>query len=290
VWAMAGDSLLIGVALAAAAATCYDGALALQATQARDTHEDEGLRIKLLLTLLREPRWVLAGFLGIAGWPLEIAAFAFAPLTVVQPTMSLGLVVLMILGSRLLHERVGPREIGATIAIGVGVGAIAAVAPHHHDEHVTLWKLAVVGGALLAIAAAPYVTRGRHPLLLAGSAGSAYALSAVMTKLITDDLGRGRWGFVAVWVALTVAIVAIGMLSEMTALQRDAATRVGPVIFVVQAVLPVLAAPFLVHETWSHPLVTLAALVVVAVGAAVLSAAPPVADLVGAGHGDGSPA
>jgi hypothetical protein len=281
---MADTSLIAGVVLAAGAATCYDGALALQVTGVRDTHDDEGLRIALLLSLLRNPRWVLAGFLAIAGWPLEIAALALAPLTVVQPTMSLGLVVLLILGAHMLHERVGPREIGATVAIGVGVAAIAVVAPHHTNHHPSLWKLLVVGGALLAIAGAPYLTRIRRPLLLASSAGAAYALSAITTKLITADGARGRYGFVALWVGLTVVVVGIGMLSEMTALQRSAATRVGPVIFVFQAVLPVLAAPFLVGETWSDPAITLLGLAVVAVGAAILSAAPPVADLVDASH------
>lgn len=286
--AMAGDSLLLGVVLAAGAAACYDGAVALQAADARETHDDDALRVSLLFKLMRKRRWMLGSLLALAGWPLQIGALALAPLTAVQPTMSLGLILLLFLGSRMLNERVGRIEIGATLAIATGVAAIALVAPAHTNPAVVLWKLAVVGGLLMVIAALPYLARARRrlPVLLTASAGAAYTLGAVATKLITDDAHRGRTAYVVAWVAITVGVTLIGMLSETTALQRSAATKVAPAIFVVQAVLPVLAAPLLVGERWQHPEVLLPALAVVALGAGVLGASRQVADLVGASHAD----
>jgi hypothetical protein len=102
-------SVAAGIALGAAAACCFDGAVALQALQAR---AEPGL-----LGLLRRPRWLAATALAIAGWPLQIAALALAPLTVVQPALALGLVLLLALGVRLLGEPARPRDFAAAAAI-----------------------------------------------------------------------------------------------------------------------------------------------------------------------------
>src|SRR4051812_10153354 len=99
---MTAAELLGGIVLAAGAAACFDGAVALQAIEARAVPAARGAG--LLRSLLQRPRWLLATGLAVLGWPLQIAALALAPLTVVQPTLAVGLVLLLALGVRLLHE------------------------------------------------------------------------------------------------------------------------------------------------------------------------------------------
>ena len=79
--------------------------------------------------LVRRPLWVGATALSLLGWPLQIIALAHAPLTLVQPVLALGLLLLLFLGVRILGEHVGPREIAAVVLIIASVGVFAWAAP-----------------------------------------------------------------------------------------------------------------------------------------------------------------
>ena len=51
--------------------------------------------------IARPPAGATASLLG---WPLQIVALAHAPLTLAEPVLALGLVLLLILGVRILGE------------------------------------------------------------------------------------------------------------------------------------------------------------------------------------------
>src|SRR3954451_9722999 len=121
--------LALGFALAFAAACCYETGYALQALEARRAPPERAMRASLMTYLVRRPLWVGATALSLVGWPLQIAALSMAPLTVVQPTLALGLLLLLGLGVRVLHERVGAREIFAVILIIASVAIFAWAAP-----------------------------------------------------------------------------------------------------------------------------------------------------------------
>jgi drug/metabolite transporter (DMT)-like permease len=281
--------LAAGFALAALAAACYDAGLALQALEARRIPHDHALRPSLFARLARRRVWLAGTALSILGWPLQIAALALAPLTLVQPTLALGLLLLLWLGVAWLRERVGAREIAATTVVIAGVAALALVAPEHTDSHAGAVELAAALTAAGLVACAPYLPGARArvpPVLVMLAAGTAYAWSAFSSKLIADELAAGRPLWVAVWAAATALVAAVGLLSEMTALQRRPATRVAPVVFVAQAAVPVLLAPLLGGERWSDtPLdggVIVLALLAVAAGAAVLASSSAVSAMVDA--------
>src|SRR5439155_9441577 len=111
-----------GVAAAAAAAACFDGGLALQAMDARREPHVPGLSPRLLLRLARRRHWLAATALVFSGWPFHLLALGLAPLSLVQPTLALGLVLLLYLGHRLLGEKVGRAEIAAVGGVVVAVG------------------------------------------------------------------------------------------------------------------------------------------------------------------------
>ena len=50
---------------------------------------------------------------------------------IVQPALGLGLIVLLVLGVRLLHERVGLREIAGAVMITAAIAVIGWAAPAH---------------------------------------------------------------------------------------------------------------------------------------------------------------
>jgi drug/metabolite transporter (DMT)-like permease len=286
--------LALGFGLGVAAAICYDTGYALQALEARRAPTRLALKPSLLGHLLRRRLWVGATVLSLVGWPLQILALSQAPLTLVQPTLALGLLILLFLGSRLLHEPVGPREIGAVALIIAAVGLSAWAAPGETGEVPRDAGLAVALSLLVAVAISPYlvaaVTRRRlfPVLLLIIGAGSADAFAAFSGKLIAEDAAAAHWLAAALWVAGVGGVILLGFLSETTALQRAAATRVAPAVLVMQIAIPIAMAPLVGGEGWGDTpgggAVLVASLVILVTGVAVLGSAPAVAGVIAEGE------
>jgi len=284
--------LLLGAVSAAAAAGCYDTGYALQALEARRAPAHHALRLALLGHLARRRLWAGAVLLSAAGWPLQLLALSLAPLTLVQPTLALGLLLLLALGVRILGEAVGLRELLAVLLILAGVAGIAWAAPGRTTEHAGAATLVPVLGALAVVATAPYLLRlgGREPgAALVVSAGAGDAWAAFAAKLVVDELSGGRWIAAIAWALGAGVAVGAGFLSETTALQRYAATRVGPIVVVMQVAIPVLLAPLVGRESWARTpsggMAVVAFLLLVAGGAATLGSSPAVAGLL-AGAGE----
>lgn len=278
--AVSGAFPTLGFLLALAAAVCYEGGYALQALEARRAPADLALRLGLIGHLLRRRTWVLATVLTGIGWPLQVFALAHAPLTLVQPTLALGLVLLLALGARVLREPVGAREIGAVAVIIAGVALIAWAAPSEPGT-VSLGAGLLAALALLSAAAvAPYLwALAGGPevavLVLLLGAGAADGLVAFVARIVAQNAAEGAW-LVALGCAAGVGCVwLLGFLSETTALQRARATRVAPVVLVLQVTIPVVLAPLVGGEGWgATPLggvVLASALALVAAGTALLA-------------------
>jgi drug/metabolite transporter (DMT)-like permease len=277
------SSVVLGALAACAASSMYNLGVALQAVEARVVPAAHGLRPSLVGRLLRRPRWLAGTALGLLGWPLQAVALLLAPLTVVQPALAFGLVLLLVLGTRTLHERIGARDVLAVAAIIGGVAFLAAVAPPASSHHVGGWPLAAALAALGAVALAPYALRGGRGvggIAAALSAGAAFAWSGLSTKFVADALSAHQWATAVAWTLATGLSSLLALLSEMSALQRRPATQVAPFVFVVQVVIPVLAAPLLTGESWARaPLGAagvLAGLAIVIGGAVAVTAARPV--------------
>jgi drug/metabolite transporter (DMT)-like permease len=245
-------TVALGVAAAAGAATCFDGAVILQAQDAREVEQRHGLRLSLLRRLVVRRRWLVGTALAILGVPLQLAAFALAPVAVVQPTLALGMLLLLAVGSRMLDEPVGPRQWAAAAAIVVGIVLLVVSAPAHTDDVPSARSAAIPVALLLAAVAAPFVLGNRRSTawtLILG-AGCAFSLSAIFGKALVGELAAGRpWAALAL-LAAAGACSGLGFLVDMTALQRFEATRVAPAMFVLETVIPVALAPWLFGESW----------------------------------------
>ncbi len=270
----------------------YNTSIALQALEVRGVAHEHSLRPSLLGRLVRNRRWLGATVLGLVGWPLEIAALLLAPLTVVQPCLTSGLVLLLWLGARRLGESPGRREAVAVAAIVVGVAGVALTAPDRSTDHAGAGAIAVALGLVAIPIAAPYVmrTRFRHSphqegvkvgwanaiaTLAVVSAGCGYAWTAIASKLLTDELAAGTLIVAVAWLTTAALSEGLGLLSEMSALQRRPATHVAPTMFAVQVLVPVLLAPLIFGESWgATPLggVALVAFMAIAVAGTVLLA------------------
>jgi drug/metabolite transporter (DMT)-like permease len=268
----------LGIVAALGASVLYNASIALQALQVRDVPQEHSLRLSLFGNLLRNRKWLGATALGLAGWPLEIVALLLAPLTVVQPCLAAGLLVLLWLGVTRLGERPGWREYTAVAAVVAGVAGVAFAAPDRTTDHAGNLAL-ILALALVALPIGlPYAMRGHAKAagtVAVVSAGFGYAWTAIASKLLTDELAAGALLIAIVWLATAAASEGLALLSEMSALQRRPATRVAPVMFAVQVLVPVVLAPLIFEERWSTtPLngAVLVASMLVAIGGVMLLA------------------
>jgi drug/metabolite transporter (DMT)-like permease len=246
--------LALGIVAAVGASCLYNASIALQALEAREVPGEHSLRVSLIGKLVRNRRWLGATALGLAGWPLEIVALLLAPLTVVQPCLVSGLILLLWLGATRLGETPGGREYLAVAAIIAGVVGVAWAAPERTTEHAGTAAIAVALALVAVPVLVPYALRRRASkigFLMVLSAGCGYAWTAIASKLLTDELAAGALLVALAWLATAVASEGLALLSEMSALQRRPATHVAPVMFVVQVLVPVILAPLIFEERWS---------------------------------------
>jgi drug/metabolite transporter (DMT)-like permease len=286
--------LALGIVAAVGASCLYNASIALQALEAREVGHEHSLRVSLIGKLVRNRKWLGATALGLAGWPLEIAALLLAPLTVVQPCLVSGLILLLWLGATRLGETPGRREYLAVGAIVAGVAGVAWAAPQRTTEHA---GTAATAAALALVAIpvfAPYLLRrqaSRIGFLMVLCAGCGYAWTAIASKLLTDELAAGALLVACAWLATAVASEGLALLSEMSALQRRSATHVAPVMFVVQILVPVILAPLIFEERWSTTPLDGAALVafmaVAVAGTGLLASSKTVGAVLDKAHREG---
>jgi hypothetical protein len=301
--------LALGIVTAVAASVLYNASIALQALEARGIDHEHSLRPSLLGKLVRNRRWLGATALGLAGWPLEIVALLLAPLTVVQPCLASGLVLLLWLGAKRLGETPGAREWGAVAAIVAGVVGVALAAPERTTDHAGTAAIALALGLVAIPIAAPYVLRTRFrdsphsggvkvgsggaiATLAIVSAGCGYAWTAIASKLLTDELAAGALLVAIAWLATAAASEGLALLSEMSALQRRPATHVAPAMFAVQILVPVVLAPLIFGESWGDtPLggvVLVASIAVAVAGTTLLAGSSTVGAVIERAHIDDS--
>ena len=287
--------LALGIVAAVGASLLYNTSIALQALQVREVPKEHGLRPSLIGRLLRNRRWLGATAIGLLGWPLEIVALLLAPLTVVQPCLVSGLILLLWLGATKLGEAPGGREWLAVAAIGIGVAGVAWAAPERSTDHAEVGTILLALGLIAIPISAPYLMRRRASavgMIAVISAGCGYAWTAIASKLLTDELAAGVLLVAVAWLVTAIASEGVALLSEMSALQRRPATHVAPVMFAVQVLVPVLLAPLIFGESWSStPLdgVALGAFMAAAVaGTALLAGSSAVGAVIESAHREDS--
>jgi drug/metabolite transporter (DMT)-like permease len=287
--------LAFGVLAALAAAVLYSIGVTLQSVEAREAPVEESLKPSLIKRLVTRPRWVGGTSCVVGGWAMQAAALMLAPITIVQPALAVSVVVLLFIGARFFAEAVRRREVVAALAVVAGVGGLVLASPGHSDTHAEPLRLMLGMGTLGTVALAPYALRGDRGFggaVVVFSAGLAYAWTGFSTKFLADGMSSGAWVAAALWLGATAAAAAVGLLSEMTALQSRSAIRVFPVVLVVQIVVAVLLAPLLAGERWSPEPLRVAglavSLAVLAAGTRALAGARAVGRAIATEEGEGA--
>jgi drug/metabolite transporter (DMT)-like permease len=274
-----------GVGLGVAAAAAFEISFVLQALEARRAGRVSRPRVSLLGRLVRRPLWALAIALSIGGFGLQVLALRHAPLSVVQPLLALGLVLLLGLSRVVLHERVGRRELVGVAGVIAGVSLVVLAAPAR-GEHADTTGLAIACCVLAAVVVAPFL---RHsvatgPLVVSAAAGdalAALAINEVSRALLDTPLAA------LAWAALAAVAGLLALAGEAAALQHSPTSVVAPGVLAGQVAVPVLLAPLVVGDRWGETpgggTLLVAGLLVAMVAAATLARSPAVGSVRGAG-------
>jgi drug/metabolite transporter (DMT)-like permease len=246
--------VLFGFAAAVVASVAFNVGVVLQTLDARETSSEEELRVSLLIDLVRRRRWILGSLLICIGFGFQVLALAWAPFVVVQPVLAAGLLLVLFLGVRTLGEKIGAGEITGVLGITGGIALLAWGMPAGIETVSSQAAVVGVVAALSVVALVPFALRGRGRLdsstFVIVASGLAFAAGNITTKLVSVSLGGDLWLPVLIWLAATLATTIIGLITEMTALQRRPATLVVPLNFAVQTFLPVLLEPIYLSERW----------------------------------------
>ncbi|MDX6664708.1 MAG: hypothetical protein QOG68_914 [Solirubrobacteraceae bacterium] len=279
--------MLGGILLALAAAACFEWSYVVQAEQAREVSAEYGLRLSLITRLVRNWRWAGGTALTGVGGLLQVWALTKAPLTVVQPTLAVGLLALPVLAYKRLGEHLRPRDGVGIAAIVGGVSLFAMFGPTHVGRSPAGVELGIVLAALVALLLAPFVLRGRRmpPQLSVAGAAAGDAAAALCLKLAADQLHADTVGVALVWGAAGAACGVFALTAEMSALQRLRATQTAPIVVAAQVLVPVTVGLAFLGETWGHTpgggVLLTAAVALVVTGGAILAGSHSVEQVVG---------
>jgi len=163
-------------------------------------------------------RWWLIGF-GVAtvGWTLHVAALSVAPLSLVETTLSGGILLLAWIAERWFGVKVGPREwIGVALcAIGLVLLAVTSVggggesSSYSFEAMVSFEAAAVgIGTALLLSGSAGVPGRASGPAL-GIAAGLMLGVANVAVKALTGTVPGDLVSILSPW-TLTAVIAGVG--------------------------------------------------------------------------------
>jgi drug/metabolite transporter (DMT)-like permease len=274
------------VLLALAASFLFATGTVLQQKAAVTASDDQARSAGFLLFLARRPVWLAGVAMDALGFACQAAALGVGQIIVVQPLLATTMVFALPLSARITHQRVGPRQVIAAVAVTAGVAAFLVISRPHggrNDAQLTHWLAAgipLAGAAAVLILSAVRRRPGLKAAMLGAAAGLMFGLGAALTKATVDRLGHGLLAVLLDW--HLYAVIAVGYVS-MTLISAALQTRqLAPAIATsmsVDAVISILLGTVLFGEAIRHTPAavagSVAALLVMAAGLAVLAAAQP---------------
>lgn len=141
---------------------------------------------------VRTPRWIAGLMLLGAGATCQVVALGLAPVTVIEPAGTLGIVLTVLFGLRVRGERLRLRTAGALAAILVGAGSFAVIAalntvPAPIDTASLLSAGLVVAAVVVLCVLAAGALGGRARCLLLGvGGGTAYGCTSTFVRAATE--------------------------------------------------------------------------------------------------------
>ncbi|MGV9380219.1 DMT family transporter [Nonomuraea sp. NPDC003707] len=206
------------------------------------------------LKLVRRPRWLIGGAIGLTGACLHAVALSFAPLVAVQPISVATLVFAVPLAAFMYGRKPYRAEIFGSIAVAVGLLWLMLLVPHHNvtprlSDGAALVFLAVIGVIVLVTQLIAARVHGpSRALLLSVGAGVVTASVSTFVRVVGGGM-EGDWGRLVHWFTLAVPVL---LVCAVVLLQRSYAVGYFGIAYagvqVIDPITSVLAGVILLGE------------------------------------------
>lgn len=275
----------VAILVAVGATSLMNFGLALQkrsATALPRIGKEKGSRV--FKAFLSNRRWLHGTGLMTLGWGLYLVSAKFAPISIIQPTLGVGLAVLAVFSVFYLNEKIRVLEWTGFAAMLSGIVLLGLSAVEEGTPPLPEWPpLLLVSSATLLLAAAAYVLGRRGVLagirtdsLLGMFSGLFIGLAALYTKAMFTFLDNEQ-RLVAFGICLPVVIGAnvVGLAVMQSGFQHGKALVVVSLEAVINKVVAIAGGMFALAETLppdpSKAAIRIAAFVFILFGTAVLS-------------------
>jgi hypothetical protein len=244
----------IAVVASLGAACCFAVGAVVQHGVAREAG-GRALSLRLLVELVRHPRWLAGAALAALSFAIQGLALAFGPLALVQPLVAADVLFALPMIAVLHRHRLTRADWTGACAVTGGIAVFLAVSPPSagvQTPGLAAWVPAVLVVAVLAAGSASMAmrVRGRSQVLwLAAGAGITFGVLDALTKSTAGLLADRGMGVLQRWEPYGLIVVAVlgGMLSQ-GAFRAGALSLSLPVIDTVEPICAVVIAATVFNE------------------------------------------
>lgn len=201
------------------------------------------------VALFRSPVFVAGYCVAAVGVTLHIAAFWFAPISIVQATISGGLVFLAVIAERWFGMKLGRKQWAGVLLTACGLVLLAMTVRHSagHRAFSLSALIAFESGALVVgmlLLAGPRIRSAarHHGLMLAVASGLLIGVSDIAIKAMTNIASSAgvTAALLSPWLLLAVAMAVVSFLSVARAFQIGEAVPVITMIGVAASLLQIV--------------------------------------------------
>ena len=206
--------LQLGTLLALACALATNVAMLCKyrgAVAAPDVRLSQPLRS--VAALFRSRWWTIGFGIAVGAWALHVAALAVAPISLVETTISGGLVLLAWFAQRWFGVRVGPREWLGLGLCALGLGLLAVTSVDSGADHASYSTAAMVSfevgavglGAALLLSGSRGALGRSSGVLLGVAAGLLLGVANVSVKALTGTVPGDFVTILSPWTFMAIA-------------------------------------------------------------------------------------
>jgi len=201
---------------------------------------------------LRDWRWVSGLLATSLGWVFFVKATAIGEISLIQPLMSAGDLLLVFLAVIVLKERLRPLEWFGVLIIVLGAGLLSWNTQGTGNSEMETQRLWIFVGAQIALASCLLLAlkTGRVPELpLACLVGLAFGAGAILTKALTA--ASPELSLRLLLDPLLLAVIAanvLGLVSLQIAFHRGRASVIVPVQLAIASGVAAMAGAWVFHE------------------------------------------
>jgi len=246
--------MVLGLGAALGAAVLFGVGAIMQAVGSRKVPTESELNPRrfggFVVALLRQPAFLGALALNLAGFGLHFVALRLLPLYLAQAGIAVSLVVTALLATRLMSDQLSALEWSAVAGVVVGLGLLAVsagdagAAAEHHGLTIGI----IVGLITIAVLGA-LASRSQHGVstaLLGLLAGLGYAGVAISARLLQDGSLSELFHSPTLY---TLPISgALAFILYSLALQRGSVTLATTPMIALQTITPAAVGVFVLND------------------------------------------